>query len=146
MPLASCMETSRGSLEAEPELVGPDGSWSGAGCLAGGRNGWREECSWDCWESCSLDLESTGVMSEAPAAISTSIEVGFEAVSGEDTSGAPEETDGEGAGIGAPPSSAIDSSESDVRSTVEGILDCLDESRARKENKDRLAREAMRSI
>ena len=94
-----------------------------------------------------MDAESTGGMSEATAAVATSIEVGFEAASGEDNAGTPEETDDEGAGVGAPTASAIDSSEeSDVRSTVEGILDCLNGKHTRKENNDLLALEAMRSI
>ena len=82
----------------------------------------------------------------APTTGSISIEVLFVAV-GEDNAGSPGGTDGEGAGVGAPTSSAMDSSkESDIRSTVEGILDCLDGKRARKYNNDLLALEAMRSI
>ena len=50
--------------------------------------------------------------------------------------------------MGARASSSIDSSDvSDVRSTVEGILeDLVVKQRSRKDNQDLLAREAMRSI
>ena len=147
------MDASRESLEAELDcdLVWQDGSWSFVGCLAGVLNGWRDEGSWDCGGNCSLGLESTGVMFpmiDASAAVSISIEVVFEAAAGEDNSGTPEGTDGEGAGVGAPTSSAMDSSEeSDIRSTVEGILDCLGGRQcACRYNNDLLALEAMRSI
>ena len=89
----------------------------------------------------------------ASVAVSISIEGVFIAAVGEDNSGTPAGTDCEGAGVGAPTSSAMDSSEeSDIRSTVEVILDCLDGrdsldgNRARKYDNDLLALEAMRSI
>ena len=132
-------------------------SWSVVGGLAGARNGWLSKCSWDCGgDCCSGDAESTGGMSDATvavatgwgsAAVATAIEVRFEAVVVEVNTASPEEPDCEGAGAGAPPASAINSSkESDVRSTVEGILDCLRGKFARKEDNDLLALEAMRSI
>ena len=104
-----------------------------------------------------MGLESTeGVfpMIGASAAVLISIEGGVSvATVGDNNSGTPEGTDGEEAGVGATASSAMDSyEESDIRSTVEGILDNLDGrdirdgNRARKYGNDLLAREAMRSI
>ena len=101
------------------------------------------------WES----TEGVFPMIGASAAVSISIEGVSVATVGEDNSGTPEGTDCEEAGVGATASSAMDSSEeSDIRSTVEGILDDLDGrdirdgNRARKYGNDLLAREAMRSI
>ena len=96
-----------------------------------------------------------GVLPMIGASVAVSIPIeGLTFVTvGDDDSGSPDGTDGEGAGGGATVSSAMDSSEeSDIRSTVEGILDdldgrdILDRNRARKDGNNLLALEAMRSI
>ena len=105
-------------------------------------------------------------MIEATAAVLASVEGKFTAGCGEDGVGIPEVTCSEEAGgssetvpeevafewvVGVTcersTASAIDSSESDVRSTVEGILEgFVGKQRSRKWNRNLLALEAMRSI